>query len=626
MQTVGTLVDIARALDAAPFRERGELMLAHAISLGVSIQTLYRRLQRDVGWSSGRKTRSDYGQRVISRDEAELIAALKREGSRKNGKRLVSTEQAVMLANHAGSGISVTRGTMDRTLRALGMQADRLNAPIPAVELRSLHPNHVMGVDPSLCVIFYLKGKQYIMEEAEFNRNKLENYAKVKTKVWRYVAADHRSAVYWVRYYQVDGENQRTLFEFLMWVWTKTDGRTAYGVPKILMMDAGSANKARSIAVLCKAMGVELIINRPGNPRAKGFVEKAQDVVERGFESLLRFQPVETVEEMNRRVSQWQELFNANLLTDCDTRLNRDGMAKPMPRIDLWLTIKADELRDNLSRPICDWLMQGHGHERTLDGRRRISYRHPNAAAPTIYDLRDIDGLHTHDKVFVVPLMLSPHCEVLIRTVNYQGIETYHPVLPIADFNAIFGGRESSPIIGQEFKAQPKSDVEYTHEAMDRAAYGIDEDGVIRDKEAIAKAKKARVKPFAHLNDGQGLRPFDAMMDVETRTNLPKRSTPAVVDLPNVSTISSRFEADEKRKAGRMIGTPDAYDAAPEHVYSVIAAAQLMRERLGDEWTAEHFQRLATAYPDGVPETRIDEAYAQIKRAAMFRLVDGGAA
>ena len=116
------------------------------------------------------------------------------------------------------------------------------------------------------------------------------------------------------------------------------------------------------------------------------------------------------------------------------------------------------------------------------------------------------------------------------------------------------------------------------------------------------------------------------MMDATSRTNLPKRATPLPLDqLPQVSSIAQRYDEQLRREQGRRLGTPDAYDAATEHVYSVVKAAQLMRERMGEEWTAESFSRLSSAYPNGVPEAKFEDAFASIKRAGMFRVVNGGA-
>ena len=76
-------------------------------------------------------------------------------------------------------------------------------------ELRSLHPNHVHQIDPSLCLLYYTPGgKQHLMTESKFYKNKLDAYAKVKLKCWRYVRYDHASGVVDVRYYEAEGENQ----------------------------------------------------------------------------------------------------------------------------------------------------------------------------------------------------------------------------------------------------------------------------------------------------------------------------------------------------------------------------------------------------------------------------------
>lgn len=53
---------------------------------------------------------------------------------------------------------------------------------------------------------------------------------------------------------------------------------------------------------------------RTGNPRAKGQVEKANDIVETQFECLLKVEPVQSIDELNEATERWCAAFNANRL------------------------------------------------------------------------------------------------------------------------------------------------------------------------------------------------------------------------------------------------------------------------------------------------------------------------
>jgi hypothetical protein len=62
---------------------------------------------------------------------------------------------------------------------------------------------------------------------------------------------------------------------------------------------------------LCHALRIRVQINKPHGPRAKGQVEKAQDIVERSFESGLKLFKVESFEQLNALAWQWMRHFNA---------------------------------------------------------------------------------------------------------------------------------------------------------------------------------------------------------------------------------------------------------------------------------------------------------------------------
>ncbi len=121
----------------------------------------------------------------------------------------------------------VSISTMQRLLRESGLSKAQLDSPTPHTEMRSLHPNYCHLVDASVCIQYYLKnGKMGIMDERDYYKNKLSNFAKVKQKLLRYVLDDHFSGFFVFRYYIADGESRENLWDFLKWAWrSKADNR-----------------------------------------------------------------------------------------------------------------------------------------------------------------------------------------------------------------------------------------------------------------------------------------------------------------------------------------------------------------------------------------------------------------
>ncbi|MCD2164674.1 hypothetical protein [Comamonas koreensis] len=67
-----------------------------------------------------------------------------------------------------------------------------------------------------------------------------------------------------------------------------------------------------AIKSLLASLEVEAITHEAGNSRAKGGVENANNIVETQFESRLRFEPVNSVAELNATAQAWAEAYNAN--------------------------------------------------------------------------------------------------------------------------------------------------------------------------------------------------------------------------------------------------------------------------------------------------------------------------
>ena len=177
------LNNIAKKLDSVGHGQRGPILDEAQAFLGFSRQTIYRQLKLVCGWSSERKARADKGKMTVSSESLLALAAMNRESIRDNGKQTMFTTTARGILEQNGHEINVSNATLNRLMRQRKLNVNAQKVANPVQSLRALHPNHVHEIDPSLCLIYYMKNKQHIMRDRDFYKNKLENYAKVKYKV-----------------------------------------------------------------------------------------------------------------------------------------------------------------------------------------------------------------------------------------------------------------------------------------------------------------------------------------------------------------------------------------------------------------------------------------------------------
>lgn len=549
------LADVARRIDAAAHGQTEPIVSEVTGFLGWSRATLYKRLRRDVGWHSGRKARADKGTTCVPVERIEMLAAMKREAVRKNGKRTLftSTGASIMVANDLD--LPVSNGQLNKLMKARKLDLDtQAKADAPG-RLKSLHPNHVHQVDPSLCVLYYMRGQQHIMEADAFYKNKLDNYAKVKLKVWRYVLYDHASAVLAVRYYEAAGENPVILFDFLMWAWGQQPGREFHGVPKILVWDKGSANTAAAIKNLLLSLEVTAIEHAAGKARVKGGVENGNNLVETKFESRLKFEPVESVEQLNAAVLHWQNAFNADLIVRDDCRLRRRGM-EPTARYNLWRRISSAQLRILPGLEICRALLSGKELERPVSRELTISFKHPAAPRTRYYKVDGLDGICAGDKVMVRPLLIGGDCSLHLRMTRYDGEDVFHRLEaePAPDE---YGFEADAPVWNETYKATADTAADKAAKRMDAMAFP--------DQDAT-KARAKQVAPFGGLNAHSHL------ADIYQPTALPKRGT--------------------------ALNVPDRAHVEIKRMTHAETAALLTR--LLPDWGRDDMRALKVGWPDGV--------------------------
>ena len=294
------LKDAATALASAGHGEKGRIAAGQAAALGCDTKTLYRLLA-EAGFGAMRKRRSDAGKLAVSKDEVMTAMSMKVAAQRANGKDIMGVNVMADLARNNGlaalgrldkeSGelVPVSDATLRRAIRSYQVDLKTLRTPAPHRGAKSLHPNHVWQIDASVCVLFYLdNGGLGVIEHDEFYKNKPENIEKkFKSMVIRYVVTDHYSGAVYFRYYlgAESGENLCSVLINAMQERGSAD--LLHGVPRILMLDAGSANTAAMTRNLCRSLGIELEVHKVGNARATGQVENSRNIIERKFEALL---------------------------------------------------------------------------------------------------------------------------------------------------------------------------------------------------------------------------------------------------------------------------------------------------------------------------------------------------
>ena len=172
---------------------KGKLVDEFAQARETSRHTVYKWLSLYAGYDSGRKKRADAGTTRLPDETLNFIAASINESVRNNGISTKPICVAMNIAHENGLTVNVSESRISSLMRAKRLDVSAQSVARNHQKMRSLYPNHVHQIDPSLCLIYYMGGRQYMMREQQFNKNKPVSLEKVKLKVWRYVRYDHAS-------------------------------------------------------------------------------------------------------------------------------------------------------------------------------------------------------------------------------------------------------------------------------------------------------------------------------------------------------------------------------------------------------------------------------------------------
>ncbi|EFC0795161.1 transposase family protein, partial [Escherichia coli] len=488
------LVSIAAAADAAIHGEKEAVYRAACEELQMSRATLLKKL-KGVRMSKPRKQRSDAGKTTLTHDEMLTISgawlASPRPGNGKKGYSLEDIvdglrDNGLIIAGRTdtetGEFFPLSIDAISRALRQHRMHPDQLRAPSPALELASLHPNHVWQLDASICVLYYLKNPAKktkgdtglrVMSAAEFNKNKPRNLDRiVNDRVWSFEITDHTTGWIYVEY-RFGGESAVNFLEVMINAMQERGGADVlHGVPKILFTDPGSALVSASLLNMCRAMGICTIQHKAHNARATGSVEKARDIIERKFEGGLRFLRVDDIDELNRLARLWRMKFNRTAIHSRHC----------MSRTDAWLRITEEQLVKAPAPEICRELAISLPEERTVTGKLRVPFRGKE------YDVSDVPGVFVGDKVMVARNPWSDE-EARVVIINDEGFETFHVINAIQK-DELWQYSTSAPVIGEEYHQLPETVTRTNRDKVEQHTYGT------ASREETDAAKKDKALPF----------------------------------------------------------------------------------------------------------------------------------
>lgn len=560
------LTATAQRLRMAGHGQCGEIAAKAAAFLHISVPTLYNRL-RSVGWSSGKKLRSDKGDSRVTEEEIRAVAGLL--GARRaNGKRIAVVSDALEIA--LANGLLHTRvseQTLLRLMRRFNCHPSQLDRAAPHQNLRTLHPNHCWQLDPSLCVLYYLPKSSglCVMDERKFNARKPVALARtLKERVLRYALTDHYSGTVHLRYVLAPGETQTGLFDVLYEAMSQRDDWVMHGVPDQIVWDAGSANMAHGVQNLLRALGVRQWPHIPGNPRAKGQVECANNIIERRFEARLAFMRVENLDQLNGAADAWSRDFNSSQIH------TRHGHT----RWGLWQTIRAEQLRLCPPREVCEALLTTKPEPRTVAGNLTITFKARKHERET-YSVAHVPDVRVGDQLQVI---VSPYAapNLYVVTRDAANTERFIECVPMARDDA--GFFMDAAVIGEQYKRPADTVVDESRKDISQRLWGSAEhDAADQARKAGRVAMDGTIDPMADI----------AQRAADLPTHIQRRGTE--LHLPNPVQIELR---------------------PMDHVEALFE----LRARLGRGLEQAEREAMQAWFPDGVPPEEIDALVARIEQ------------
>jgi hypothetical protein len=346
-----TLVALRKRLEQLPLRspERQSLVQGCADLHGVSADTIYRGLREQFRPRS--LHRRDRGApRKLSRQEmehlCEVIAAVKVRTTNLKHRHL-STGGAIDLLVDPGietpDGLLriapdvLTRSTVNRYLRAWGMDDRHIHQPPPAVRFQAEQSNDCWQFDLSPSDLKHVPAPLWIEE------------GRGAPTLMLFSAVDDRSGVAYQEYRCVYGEDVAAGLRFLFNAMAPKEeaGLVLQGVPKMIYLDNGPITKSQVFRSVMAQLGVEIRTHMPKGSdgkrvtaRSKGKVERPFRTVKEAHETLYHFHTPENEAEANLWLRRYLVRYN-----------DQPHRSENHARSEDWL----EHLPAEGIRAMCDW-------------------------------------------------------------------------------------------------------------------------------------------------------------------------------------------------------------------------------------------------------------------------------
>lgn len=567
------LMGVYLAASAAPSCGKGAVYAAACAQLGISLPTLHRYLKATMV-KPQRKQRSDAGVINLSLRETQLLSVVMMEGFRANDKKISFVPLALRRARNNWPGFAewtnpatgeiqkLSAAACSRALKHHKLHPDQLRCLSSAQPLRSLHPNHVWQIDASISTLFYVpEGGVADMSPAVFYKNKPENFEKVKRqRLTRNVITDHTSGAIFV-HYVAGGESIANMADSFLRALQPRPGQMMHGVPFHLCMDPGSGF-AGAFKNLLTRLQCTPIVNQAGNPRAKGQVENAHNLVECDFESGFKYIDVPSLAWINEQAQSWMCYYNSTQIH------RRHGLS----RYAKWMEITQDQLRLVDAAVAKDLLLDNHKTPKVTELTVRF--------AGKVWCVKGVPNVMNGERLKVTYNPFNP-ASAYVLDVDADGHEVLLeiPELQKDDHGFIAEGA----VFGQDMKSQPDTLADTNRKLIERLATGTATD------EAAAAARKAKVLPL-----GGTFAPYAHHADIPAVALLPRRGVELTTNL----------------KTG----------PAPERLLTVFEVATALVDA-GVEMTRDKRAQIAAWYPDGVPEGQLEALQARLTVRAGLRVV-----
>ncbi len=318
-----TLVTLRGKLEDLPARsaERQHLLQGCADLHGVSVATVYRALREQFRPRSLHRRDRGRPRKVQEREMerfCELVAAMKLRTTNQKGRHLSTVRALELLVEHgietpdglvkAPPGL-LTRTTVNRYLRAWGLNDERMSRPPPAQRFQAEHVNECWHFDLSPSDLKQVPAPFWV----EAGRG--------PPTLMLFSAVDDRSGVAYQEYRCVYGEDVAAALRFLFNAMTAKDdepGLALQGIPSMLYLDNGPVAKSGTFRRVMAQLGVEVRTHLPRGSdgrrvtaRSKGKAERPFRTVKEAHETLYHFHAPQDEAEANLWLRHYLARYNA---------------------------------------------------------------------------------------------------------------------------------------------------------------------------------------------------------------------------------------------------------------------------------------------------------------------------